>query len=88
MKKATSIALSFVLVTGFCFNVQPVEAKTKIKAYASCKLMNAVYKGGIAISSKAKNKGGKLHYKQYVSKELYLKNTARDRDHDGLACER
>ena len=50
--------------------------------------MNKVYKGGVAKSSKIKNKGGKTKYKPHVSKAIYDKNKSRDRDKDGIACER
>ncbi|MBF5067092.1 calcium-binding protein, partial [Salmonella enterica subsp. enterica serovar Istanbul] len=41
-----------------------------------------------ARSKSAKNKGGKTHYKPYVSKALYDNNKEKDRDHDNIACER
>lgn len=50
--------------------------------------MNKVYKGGVAKSSKVKNIGGKTKYKPFVSLELYNANSSKDRDNDGIACER
>ncbi|BBH19739.1 hypothetical protein Back11_10840 [Paenibacillus baekrokdamisoli] len=50
--------------------------------------LNKVYKGGVARSSSAKNKGGKTKYKPFVSKEIYDANKKSDRDNDMIACER
>ena len=58
------------------------------KKYANCKALNKVYPGGVAKSSKAKNKGGKTKYKPKASSTLYEANKAKDRDKDGIACER
>ncbi|MGG3643979.1 excalibur calcium-binding domain-containing protein [Bacillus gobiensis] len=89
MKKILSILLSFGLVIGFSFaTTDNVEAKTKVKKYSNCKALNKDYKGGVARSSKVKNKGGKTKYKPYVSKALYDANKSKDRDKDSIACER
>lgn len=90
MKKTCSLFLTLGLVFGFTtiYSSHEVDAKTVIKTYKNCKALNKVYKGGVAISKKTKNKGGKTHYKPFVSKSLYLKNKKSDRDKDGIACER
>ncbi|PKG23110.1 excalibur calcium-binding domain-containing protein [Niallia nealsonii] len=89
MKRILSVALSLSLIAGLpLFHTDNAEAKTKIKAYPNCKALNKDYKGGVAILKTTKNKGGKTYYKPYVSKDLYNKNKSRDRDKDGIACER
>jgi len=89
MKRILAAALSFTLIAGASFaHTDTAEAKTKIKAYPNCKALNKDYKGGVAKSKTTKNKGGKTHYKPYASKDLYNKNKGRDRDKDGIACER
>ncbi|AZU64072.1 hypothetical protein CHR53_23990 [Neobacillus mesonae] len=92
MKRLLKVVLSFGLVLGISYgaggSAQVVDAKTKIVKFKNCKDMNKVYKGGVAKSSKVKNKGGKTKYKPFVSKALYDANKARDRDKDGIACER
>lgn len=89
MKKLFAILLSLGLVIGFTsISTKDTEAKTAIKTYSNCKALNKVYKGGVAKSSTVKNKGGKTHYKPYVSKALYSANKGKDRDKDGIACER
>lgn len=89
MKKILVAFLSVAIAFSFTYSVGPVEtADAKAKSYANCKEVNKVYKGGIAKTSKVKNKGGKTKYKPHVSKSLYEANKGRDRDKDLIACER
>lgn len=85
MKKVLAVFLSFGLVFAFTTN-DSVEAKAK--SYKNCTELNKDYKGGVAESSSSKNKGGKTKYKPTVSKELYTANKGKDRDKDGIACEK
>lgn len=85
MKKLLSIILGVGLIFGFSAT-DSVEAK--VKTYKNCTELNKDYKGGVAESSSSKNKGGKTKYKPFVSKELYNANKDKDRDKDGIACER
>jgi hypothetical protein len=87
MKRLFAILLSLGLVLGFSFGSVDV-AEAKAKTYKNCTELNKVYKGGVAKSSKVKNKGGKTKYKPFVSLELYNANKSKDRDKDGIACER
>jgi len=85
MKKlAIGAALASLLLAG----AVPVHAASKVKTYKNCAELNKDYPGGVAQSSKAKNKGGKTKYKPYVSKALYDANKKSDRDKDLIACER
>ncbi|WP_026692820.1 excalibur calcium-binding domain-containing protein [Peribacillus kribbensis] len=88
MKKTLSIILSAGLALSFAPAHKSDAEGVKIITYKNCTAMNKVYKGGVAISSKTKNKGGKTKYKPFVNKALYQKNTKSDRDKDGIACER
>jgi hypothetical protein len=89
MKRLITILLSLGLVLGLSFGLtDSAEATVKIKTYKNCTALNKDFKGGVARTSKVKNKGGKTKYKPYVSKELYDANTKSDRDHDLIACER
>lgn len=93
VKKTLSIVLSLGLFLGISsgFGItEQVEAKSTIKAktYSNCTELNKKYKGGVAKTSKTKNKGGKTKYTPHVSKELYLANQSKDRDKDNIACER
>lgn len=87
MKKIFALILTITLLIGFSATSN-VSAKTDVKAYKNCKELNADYKGGVARSSSAKNKGGKTKFKPFVSKELYDANKKLDRDKDEIACER
>ncbi len=87
MKKTFALILSLTLLIGFSATPE-VSAKTTVKAYKNCKELNANYKGGVARSASAKNRGGKTKFKPFVSKELYDANKKLDRDKDEIACER
>lgn len=58
------------------------------KKFKNCTELNKTYKGGVAKSKTMKNKGGKTNYKPYVNAKLYEANKSKDRDRDGIACER
>jgi hypothetical protein len=89
MKRLFTIILSLGLVVGLSFGLtDSADAKVKIKTYKNCTALNKDFKGGVARTSKVKNKGGKTKYKPYVSKALYDANKKSDRDKDLIACER
>ncbi|GGD77488.1 hypothetical protein GCM10010911_39390 [Paenibacillus nasutitermitis] len=89
MRRLTAIVTASVLVSVLTFGAAgTAEAKTTVKTFKNCSEMNKVYKGGVARTSSAKNKGGKTKLKPFVSKELYDANKKSDRDHDLIACER
>jgi hypothetical protein len=56
--------------------------------YKNCAALQKVYAGGVALSSKSVNKGGKIKQKPTVNAKVYNLNKSLDRDKDGLACER
>ena len=87
MKKIAAVILSAGLVLGFTAGM-PDHADAKAKKYKNCTALNKVYKGGVAKSKSVKNKGGKTKYKPHVSKALYTANKSKDRDKDGIACEK
>lgn len=82
-----TIALSTGLAISFTGG-SVTEAKIQLKTYKNCTELNKVHKGGVAKYSKYKNKGGKIKYKPVISKDLYERNVSKDRDKDGIACER
>lgn len=87
MKKVVAVVLGAGLIFGYT-SYDTAEAKSKVKTYKNCTALNKDYKGGVAKSSKIKNKGGKTKYKPYVSAKLYSANKKMDRDKDGIACEK
>ncbi|WP_442868310.1 excalibur calcium-binding domain-containing protein [Bacillus cereus group sp. TH152-1LC] len=88
MKKFICLLTVLFLFFTASSSFEMVYAKTKLIKYKSCKDMNKDYKGGVAKSSSAKNKGSKTKYKPFVSSELYKVNFKLDRDKDNIACER
>ncbi|AGX02852.1 excalibur calcium-binding domain-containing protein [Bacillus infantis] len=89
MKKSSTLIISSLLILSVSFSMN-AEAKTTsaAKTYKNCTELNKDYKGGVARSSSAKNKGGKTKYKPYVSQALYDANKSKDRDGDSIACEK
>jgi len=89
MKKQLKVLLSLILVLVFSISFsEQADAKTKVVTFKNCTELNKVYSGGVANSASIKNKGGKTKYKPFVSLELYNANSSKDRDKDGIACER
>ena len=82
-KKTRSKAKSSVVTSSASGNKQ-----SKFSSFQNCKALNAKYPGGVALSTKVKNKGGKTKFKPFVSPDLYDMNANLDRDKDGIACER
>ncbi|MBG0917024.1 excalibur calcium-binding domain-containing protein [Exiguobacterium profundum] len=87
MKKVMLALSTFILVIGLS-STPTKSVDAAVKTFKNCTELNKTYKGGVAKSKTTKNKGGKTHYTPYVSKALYDANKARDRDKDGIACER
>ncbi|WP_316570431.1 excalibur calcium-binding domain-containing protein [Neobacillus sp. YIM B06451] len=87
MAKGLKIILSSTLFFGLAYGSATI-AEGAAKKYANCTELNKDYKGGVAKDSKVKNIGGKTRYQPFVSKALYDANKSKDRDKDGIACER
>jgi hypothetical protein len=58
------------------------------KKFSNCEALNKVYPGGVAKNKKATNMGGATSYVPLVSLKIYKANVSKDRDKDGIACER
>jgi hypothetical protein len=58
------------------------------KKYSNCAALNHDYPGGVAKSSGTRNKGGVTKYIPRVSAKVYSENKSKDRDKDGIVCER
>jgi hypothetical protein len=81
MNKLVS-ALTVALLLGG-LTAGPAQAQS----FKNCTELNKVYPGGVAKPG-AVNKGGKTKYKPKVSAKLYEANKTKDRDKDGIACEK
>ena len=58
------------------------------KKFANCEALNKVYPGGVAKNSRVTNSGGATEYSPVVKPRIYKANSSKDRDKDGIACER
>lgn len=87
MKKLVMSFMVGAVLIGGTVNA-PTQTDAATKAYKNCTELNKDYKGGVAKDSKVRNKGGKTKYSPTISAELYKANASKDRDKDGIACER
>ena len=58
------------------------------KKFANCDALNKVYPGGVAKNKRVQNKGGATKFAPSVKPKVYRANSSKDRDKDGIACER
>ena len=82
--------LSISITCALFFAGAPVSASPLVatKKFANCTELNKVYPGGVAKSKSVKNKGGVTKKKPTVSPAVYSENKTKDRDGDGIACEK
>jgi hypothetical protein len=88
MKKTIATILSLSLMLGVTSELTSAISAKSIKKYQNCTELNKDYQGGVARTKDTVNKGGKVKYKPFVSKELYDANKSKDRDKDFIACEK
>ncbi len=88
MKKALVTVSIVALCLGFNTlnaSAQPIVFEVK---FSNCTQLNKVYPGGVAKSKTFRNKGGKTKKTPTVNAKVYAENSSKDRDKDGIACER
>jgi hypothetical protein len=85
--KIIKLALAIVLALTAVSSTQATSVEAKAVAYKNCTELNKRYKGGVARKG-AKNRGEKTKFKPFVSDALYNANKSKDRDKDGVACEK
>ena len=88
MKRIATLALAAFLVTGTLVANASAEVRVSEKKFSNCTALNAVYPGGVAKSKTVVNKGGKTKQLPTVNANVYSENKSKDRDGDGIACER
>ncbi|MEY4367450.1 MAG: hypothetical protein RLZ28_865 [Actinomycetota bacterium] len=86
MKKIALLASVLVLLVPT--NGAHASVKVADKLFSNCAALNKVYPGGVAKSKSVKNKGGLTKNRPKVSSKIYLENQTKDRDKDGIACEK
>ncbi|MEK4229264.1 excalibur calcium-binding domain-containing protein [Solibacillus sp. FSL H8-0538] len=87
MKKLQAVLLLGTVLLGSTV-VSPINTEAVEQKFSNCKELNKVYSGGVAKDGQVKNKGGKTKLKPTVSAAVYKLNAGKDRDKDGIACER
>lgn len=92
MKISRSIGAAFCLSLAMLASslTLPALGATALaeKKFSNCSALNAVYPGGVAKNSKVTNKGGATNNTPSVKPKIYKANASKDRDKDGIACER
>jgi hypothetical protein len=87
LKAIFTLLVSAIVALGVATPSQALPAPMD-KKFANCTELNKVYPGGVSKSSEATNKGGATNYTPLVKPKIYKANASKDRDKDGLACER
>lgn len=89
--RALKVATSFFMASFLAFSmVTPSIGSPSLmgKKFANCAALNGVYPGGVSKNSKVTNIGGPTNYLPVVQPKIYKANSSKDRDKDGIACER
>lgn len=89
--RALKFVTAFFLASFLAFSiVTPSSGSPSLawKKFANCGALNDVYPGGVAKNSKVTNMGGATSYLPVVKSKIYKANASKDRDKDGIACER
>ena len=89
--RALKVVTSFFLASFLALSiVTPSSGSPSLmgKKFANCAALNNVYSGGVAKNSKVTNIGGATNYLPVVKPRIYKANSSKDRDKDGIACER
>jgi hypothetical protein len=77
---ASSLALSLLVVAPL--------ADARVVSYPNCKAMNAVYRHGVGKRGAVDRTSGRPVTNFLRNNAIYNANRSRDRDHDGIACEK
>lgn len=82
-----SVVSTLALMFGVVATASSADA-APAKKYANCKALNKVYPHGVGKPGAKDKTSGKPVTNFKVSKAVYKKNAGRDRDKDGIACEK
>jgi hypothetical protein len=81
--------IAMALVFGSTPLAQAAEATRVLDSkFANCSALNKLYPGGVAKNKKVQNRGGETKETPAVKPNIYKLNSSKDRDKDGIACER
>lgn len=89
---SVALASALVLAPITVAHAAPVAPVTKVVTFKNCAALNKVYKGGVAKPgvkyNKVSGKNRAFKVKPTISAALYKANQSKDRDRDGIACEK
>jgi hypothetical protein len=86
-KLVAALAAATILLVPSIANASQ-QSGLATKKFSNCKALNRVYPGGVSRSGSVSNSGGATKFTPTVSARVYKENKSKDRDHDGIACER
>lgn len=90
MRRALSgvISIGLVAIAG-AVSADVASAAPTAKKYTNCKALNKIYPHGVGRTAAARDKTSGVRVTNFkVSKAVYDRNTALDRDKDKIACEK
>jgi len=80
--------IAAVILVGGAGGVAQAASGAGVLAYPNCKALNARYPHGVGRFGARDHTSGTPVTNFRRSNRLYRQNKARDRDHDGIACEK
>ena len=82
--------LTCLLVASFLIGSSSISMAAPIfdKKFKNCAALNVIYPGGVSKSAEVVNQGGETKFVPKVNAKVYKENRSKDRDGDGIACER
>jgi len=87
LKVIVTFSVSAIVALGVAAPSQALPTPMD-KKFANCTELNKLYPGGVSKNSNATNRGGATNYTPLVKPKIYKANASKDRDKDGIACER
>ena len=87
-KRPIAMCICGVLLVGTGGAAAASASSPKPKSYPNCTALNAVFRHGVARKGAHDKTSGKPVTNFTVNAKVYTLNTARDRDKDGIACEK
>ncbi|WP_045823679.1 excalibur calcium-binding domain-containing protein [Williamsia herbipolensis] len=78
------VLIAGVLALGGVMGVAPTSAQT----YSNCAALNADYPHGVGKPGAVDSTSGRPVSNFEIDASVYSDNTSRDRDNDGIACEK
>lgn len=87
-KSKRILGMAFVIALSVAATPATASPLILEKKFSNCTALNKVNPGGVSKSAKSLNKGGKTKLTPTVNLKVYNDNKTKDRDKDGIACER